>query len=1196
MQYTSARLSLSALNSPAKDVLRTESICIENLEGPISQEEYNTAEVQIECTMKNSQTIDSNGFFTVTVSSGNNNQESKELKFKRSTEDVRAPPGPEDLITVVHKEVGFSTVPNFNAMKDITSDHNPASFKHPMMGESQFKAQAPKDTSNGGCHLLVHKSKVQIENDVKSVKTSQNRSVPEIIDPLWVPKTGLVSKSLNMESKSLAIWNAGLSFDAKPLHTLNIPDKSSNLPDGSMAGSGGKHVAGKVTRDEFEGGTLLPQSVSPRSVRCIYRRNSAVGWFPRSKTTSYLERKIRMLQEKAGINASLDETLGNANLHLSRIEREKRAAAAAAHEAMETRKTALIEASWCRILKAAGIPYMSAALELQKAEKKASEALAAAAAVGVILRMNPRSPRISTETETFTGTQGSSHTITASLETAFEVDKEVAAAVKAALILHDGHNSDMINIDAVKMNFPDQFPDQFSERSLYERVLKKSFKDEFSQNNENLDGKFGEDCNKERISDSDGGIRKVLPEERNITFSDLREVKDNKDNGSPPEAEHCVEMGVVDASIQSFQVLKARSIRLTCSETEFKNLSQEMEDEVLMEPGKFDNKRTTWSQASLESHGSIEVCHYQDHAAAVALSEENDKLLEPLVTLMLERVKGLQLDQLSSLVTIVATRGLSALLKEENFEQELSAKNDKGGLGDVLVKHVSKLEAEKAAAAAKAAAMTRVETSGDSKKKGVMSESFPDLGNVLVKRLSKLEREKQAAQELARASHVAPKKAFIEEVSDGQSNQSLGNVLVKHMSKLEKEKQALNNLQTSFENKTKIQTESSFRSMDNERNQSQWKEGLDKVLVKHMSRLEKEKLQAAAQREVPCTNKKHNSSNDLGLRSKSSDRQGEEKKNRVQCEDSLDKLLVKHISRLEKEKLHAAAQKELPCTDASSNDQELLKSLDRELDEKKKRDQHEDGLEKVVKRMSKLEEEKLQATAERNSKCLQMPKVPNGTKQLVSELNLLNGSLQTLSSPSKGTSERACVESKVISLKTSQVTKDVEFSQAMLCEKSWVNPTCETDGSEWDTKSCFEAALTCTQPCTGFSVSANTPRTRFPELNQASSGKSWPLVTVSSQSEHNSHAVQNNSLPLNQVGIRKLSKLEIEKQEAAALAAAGQDPWLRRKSSQLQETQDVWGGLSLGCAMKRHVSKLELEQAAWRSAEEEARKRGSHLH
>ena len=53
------------------------------------------------------------------------------------------------------------------------------------------------------------------------------------------------------------------------------------------------------------------------------------------------------------MNNSLDETLGHANPHYCRVEREKRAAREAAYKVMEARKAAMVEASWCRILQAA---------------------------------------------------------------------------------------------------------------------------------------------------------------------------------------------------------------------------------------------------------------------------------------------------------------------------------------------------------------------------------------------------------------------------------------------------------------------------------------------------------------------------------------------------------------------------------------------------------------------------------------------------------------------------------------------------------------------------------------------------------------------------------------------------------------------------------------------------------------------------
>ncbi|XP_078436742.1 myosin-2 heavy chain-like protein isoform X2 [Wolffia australiana] len=131
-----------------------------------------------------------------------------------------------------------------------------------------------------------------------------------------------------------------------------------------------------------------------------------INWFPREKTDSYLKRKIQHLQEMEGMNSSLDETLNSANPHYTKIAREKIAALQAAKKAMKLRKTAMVEASWCRILHAARINSKEAEQVLEKAEKEMEDAFRAV----------------------------SSNTVAASVETTFEVDKEVAMAVKKAFI------------------------------------------------------------------------------------------------------------------------------------------------------------------------------------------------------------------------------------------------------------------------------------------------------------------------------------------------------------------------------------------------------------------------------------------------------------------------------------------------------------------------------------------------------------------------------------------------------------------------------------------------------------------------------------------------------------------------------------------------------------------------------------------
>ncbi|GAB4853451.1 hypothetical protein Ancab_017641 [Ancistrocladus abbreviatus] len=124
-----------------------------------------------------------------------------------------------------------------------------------------------------------------------------------------------------------------------------------------------------------------------------HRKTSPINWFPRKKVESYLKRKIKLLQEAGGMNSSLDETLGDANPHYCRVEREKIAAREAACNAMEARKAAMVEASWCRILRAARIQSKEAEDLLLLAEKHVAEAFEAATAKGVIMYDSLDCPR-----------------------------------------------------------------------------------------------------------------------------------------------------------------------------------------------------------------------------------------------------------------------------------------------------------------------------------------------------------------------------------------------------------------------------------------------------------------------------------------------------------------------------------------------------------------------------------------------------------------------------------------------------------------------------------------------------------------------------------------------------------------------------------------------------------------------------------
>ncbi|XP_047312441.1 calponin homology domain-containing protein DDB_G0272472 [Impatiens glandulifera] len=158
-----------------------------------------------------------------------------------------------------------------------------------------------------------------------------------------------------------------------------------------------------------------------------HRRSSPVGWFPRNnKVDSYLKRKIQLLQEEDGMKATLDETLGDSNLHYSKLLREKIAVQEATCNAIEARKSAMVEKSWCRILQAARIKSKDAEEMIAETEKNAEKALEAAAEIGVILpECSRKNNNSNSEIETVADS---------SLETAFEVDRQVATAIRTALI------------------------------------------------------------------------------------------------------------------------------------------------------------------------------------------------------------------------------------------------------------------------------------------------------------------------------------------------------------------------------------------------------------------------------------------------------------------------------------------------------------------------------------------------------------------------------------------------------------------------------------------------------------------------------------------------------------------------------------------------------------------------------------------
>lgn len=344
-----------------------------------------------------------------------------------------------------------------------------------------------------------------------------------------------------------------------------------------------------------------------------------------------------------------------------------------------------------------------------------------------------------------------------------------------------------------------------------------------------------------------------------------------------------------------------------------------------------------------------------------------------LVDMMIERLKCLQEDELSSLATIVATYGLNAALAEvQNTKQhnpaiifparrmsslglqKSSALDGTTGkdrvepelpsLDKFLVKHMTRLEREVSEAKKNHRNETKLGKDSSCKSgDGTALESIPDLGSILVKNYSKLEKDIKEAKiksgkEMIGSSSGLPRG----QKKDHTEVPGLDKVLVKHVSRLEKEvqeakKRAVNektSLNSTFYSNEALDSKENINLNTIEENVG----GLDEILVKPVHRLEREKLQALSQGsqvENYRQRKNHGTTNV------------------ADCE-SLDKVLVKRVSRLEKEKINISSREEWGEVKKSHKNSYLVTN-----------EENGGGLDQVlVKHKSRLEREKMAAAAQ----------------------------------------------------------------------------------------------------------------------------------------------------------------------------------------------------------------------------------------
>ncbi|OMO63347.1 hypothetical protein COLO4_32543 [Corchorus olitorius] len=708
---------------------------------------------------------------------------------------------------------------------------------------------------------------------------------------------------------------------------VDSPNKEADSTNESFTSSSSRIGKNKSSKETSPSALNALNKFTSQIKKPPHRKNSPVNWFPRKKIDSYLKRKIKMLQEVDGMNLTLDETLGDSNPHYCRVLREKMAAKEAANKAMEARKAALVEASWCRILQAARIQRKEAEELLLKAEKTAAEAFESATALGVIMYEIPNCPQSTCHIETSSVNRAGSttHTVRASFETAFDVDKQVAAAVKTA----------------------------FRRLACSSSFDKEEFKDLLRKINENPETgnsnlesvEFSSECESEPGSELEADNQK--DDSKSQDFSTKKAPVEGRQRKSKRRQ-----------SLEKFNTEKLVEImfeRLKClKEDELSSLA------TIVATCGLNAALAEVENTKVTDHPSASALNFARRTSSIGpgkLKKTNhcgqidselpslDKVLVKHMTKLEREVQearsrrnatrdggsgkmdsSLVNSDIISSETVLQVEGI--LVKQSSSEEEIEEPVDHkksdtdtsvdaiSDLGSILVKHSSKLEKE--IQEAKRNFGNTYEVNG--KKGGAMSnrvpshkkgdiQEVPSLDKFLVKHVSRLEREVEEAKnrrknDLVEKDKVAHEKEVLseknshstsgkvigkeninlnKEVDRTQSEESLDKILVKPVHRLEREKMQALSSGSNYGN---------HRNNRNGGNNVTECESLDKVLVKHVSRLEKEKMRFNANEEVP---KMRRGSSTVNMPPASED-------------GGLDQILVKHKSRLEKEKMAAAEQ------------------------------------------------------------------------------------------------------------------------------------------------------------------------------------------------------------------------------------------------------------------------------------------------
>ncbi|KAH6773104.1 hypothetical protein C2S51_011508 [Perilla frutescens var. frutescens] len=640
---------------------------------------------------------------------------------------------------------------------------------------------------------------------------------------------------------------------------------------------------GKKAKDVTRSSLNSLNKITSQIAKPPRRKTSPINWFPRKKVEPYLKRKIKMLQEVDGMHLTLDETLGDSNPHYSRVLREKIAISEAAEKAMQARKAAMVEASWCRILQAARIGSKEAEEQLSKAELSAAEAFEAARAVGVIMNDIPDSAQNHYKIETIPAKGGSAgYTVSATLESAFAVDKQVAAAVKAAFVK-------LANCHSISK-------DEFKE--LLHKISENPDTDDLSA--------ITSECDSDAASDMEAGSCKDSLKKR-------------------PESDKFNIANIVDMMLGRLQCLKEDELASLATIVATSGLSAALAE----------TENSKQHPLSSAVQNSKNPCPKVSRRVSVGgRTAKNSFIAADAEIPSLDKFMVKRLTRLEREVLEAKNARKNEASDGINRTDDTKVKIKDDGttipdLGSVLKRHSSKLEKE----IEEARMNGRSQRAAPRAKQDVAD--VPSLDKYLVKRLTRLEMEVQEARNRNRLELTEKMTANIADANSSEEikenidlnkieNRNTGNNNFSHEDADDqkcKRKEAATDSEPELSLQREGNEEASSRSAvghqklqrKDQENGANY-ESLDKVLVKHVSRLEKEKSEFCADEKMRRRLKRKDTGREL-----------------ESTEHSLDQVLVKHMSRLEREKMAAVEQFEQQQQDSTRYSVSRRQAREKEL-------------------------------------------------------------------------------------------------------------------------------------------------------------------------------------------------------------------------------------------------------------------------